>query len=127
MQCHNTDVILSARFSNKLEPLCLASCGKMNSIHEQTWELLEVEEYAQEASGDPFSVTPCVDVHSHEMHVSDDKCQAGSAEWEKAARGQKVSRVNIKNYTAHAANIWNSIVFLCLLYISNYFDLGTAC
>lgn len=50
MQCHNTDVILSARFSNKLEPQP-ASCGKMNSVHEETWALQEMEERAQLARG----------------------------------------------------------------------------
>lgn len=41
----------------------MASCDNMNSIHEDTWELLEMEEYAQQdrVDSDPFSVICSMD------------------------------------------------------------------
>lgn len=52
--------------------LGLASSDNMNSIHEDTWELREMDEYAQGDRGDwdAFSVSRSVDAHLHKLHVS---------------------------------------------------------
>lgn len=61
--------------------LCLASCDNMNSIHEDTWELREMEEDARQDRGDSdaSSVIRSEGARLHQLvHELDGTAQEGS-------------------------------------------------
>lgn len=68
MQCHNTDVILSARFSNKLEPVL----GLLWQYEQYTWRYLRAP---RDEGGTLCGLAVIRSVCVHEL---DDMAQEGS-------------------------------------------------
>lgn len=75
----------------------MASCDNMNSIHEDTGELLEIEEYAQQENVD--SQFSC-GIHSVDSHWHKWKCTFSSimpySYWSRSTQGKEAHIMHVK-------------------------------
>lgn len=130
MQCHNTDVILSARFSNKLEPLL----GLLWQYEQYTRRYLRAPRYCGVCTATPCGLTcfqcdllcGCTRAQTVCVHELDDMAQGGSTysvEWCTTTIGQKAPRAQKPLY--RTCQIFRSALHrYIILQESKYRDTG---